>query len=379
VQTIWDEGFLWTAESDKHSEPYYIYKGLVRLPITADDWPLHEGNLTSTEWVQKFSKLMKSRAYIAFGLHDFVASFNPEEILQAWERILQIAVESRVPLVNFSEAADLYRRASMSKYLSKNNQSDTNKQCLEHNYEKIVTKEMMKLNNNIIAIICYWYEEMPLFIKEIAKRNRYLIIESNKFLDDESIRCFILNKEEILEPKLQWNSVDLIICTSNIEYLFQPDHLADCIKKLGKIGATYIVNFQNTGANIESLDKSMFEMTKHHISPVEIKRWSNQIGRGNLFIIDTNFPDHNENRNSKGDKSSEQIKISGKYLKGCTLIGKVQYIDGIKQNKRLHSLSEVMFHFPSPNLEHYRIILEEKKVFFMRPIKKAVRMFQNLK
>lgn len=380
VKSIWDEGFLWSAESDKHSEPYYIYKDLVRLPITADDWPLYEGKVTPKEWVQKFSKLIESHTYVAFGLHDFVASFDPGEIIKAWERVLQIAVESQALLVTFSEAADLYKRALVSKYpRSKKNKSGTNKPSLGHSFEKTVTKELIKLNNNVIAFICHGHEEIPFYIKEIAKENRHTIIKSNNIFDDESYCCFILSKEEILNSKLKLNSADLIICDNTMEYQYRSNHLTDCIKKLGKIGATYIAAFQNTEVNIDSLDETIPEITKRHLSLEQIKRWSNQIGPANLFIVDDEIPDNNENKNSSEDKFSEQINIPGKYIKGCILIGKVQYINGIQQKKRLHSLSDVTFRFPSPNLENFRIILEGKKIFFLKPIKKAVKMIQNLK
>ena len=91
LKTLWEKGFLWNAEGDTHKEPYFIYKGLVRLSIAGDDWPLYTGGLNIDEWVQQFSKLLKSRPYFAFGSHDYVASFAPKERLKAWERILQIS------------------------------------------------------------------------------------------------------------------------------------------------------------------------------------------------------------------------------------------------------------------------------------------------
>jgi len=51
LKTLWEKGFLWTAEGDIHKEPYFIYQGLVRLPIAGDDWSLHMGRLSVDEWV----------------------------------------------------------------------------------------------------------------------------------------------------------------------------------------------------------------------------------------------------------------------------------------------------------------------------------------
>jgi len=112
VKTLWEQGFLWSAEDDRHKEPYFIYEGLVRLPIACDDWPIHTGALSVDQWVQQFPKLLNMRPYFGIGCHDCVVSFNPEERLKAWERILQIAIENQTLLVSFSEAADLFRRAA---------------------------------------------------------------------------------------------------------------------------------------------------------------------------------------------------------------------------------------------------------------------------
>lgn len=115
VKNLWERGFQWSAENDKSKEPYFIYKGLVRLPIGDDDWSLHTGNLTVDEWILQFTKLLKSRTYFGFGSHDYIFSFAPEERLNAYEKILQIATENNALLVTFSQAADMFKRASLSK------------------------------------------------------------------------------------------------------------------------------------------------------------------------------------------------------------------------------------------------------------------------
>ena len=45
LKTLEEKGFIWSAENDRCTEPYYIYKSLVRLPIAGDDWPLHTGTM----------------------------------------------------------------------------------------------------------------------------------------------------------------------------------------------------------------------------------------------------------------------------------------------------------------------------------------------
>ncbi len=115
LRKLREQGFLWSAEGGANKEPYFIYKDLVRLPISGDDWPLQTGAMNIEKWVEQFRGLLEERLYVAFGSHDSVTSFSPEERLRAWEMVLRVAVESKVLCVTFSEAADLYRRAAQEK------------------------------------------------------------------------------------------------------------------------------------------------------------------------------------------------------------------------------------------------------------------------
>jgi peptidoglycan/xylan/chitin deacetylase (PgdA/CDA1 family) len=349
VQTIWDEGFLWSAESDKHSEPYFIYKGLVRLPITADDWPLYEGKVTATEWVRKFSKIIKSRQYIAFGLHDFVASYDPIEIINAWESILKIAVESGEIIVTFSEAAELYRRASFSKYISSNyNKIKICESYLTLNFKRLIKNEIEKLYRPVVAIISNRHEEIPLSLREIVQETCYLVNEDKE------------------DSKLPVNSVDLIICLNLSDYQFWPDQVIENIKKIAKCGATYIVNFTQESVTSYQIENPV--MIKRYFSYADIKRWANQLGPDNL-IVDSIEPDDNY----KIVDSENQKYIQDKEM-NCIIVGKVQDINFIPKNKKL-SISANTFHFPNPSLENYRILFEEKKIAYLKPFKKATKKF----
>ena len=115
LKTLSEKGFLWNAENDNSKEPYFIYRNLIRLPIAADDWPLHTGRLKIDDWIKLFRNLLENKLYFAFGSHDFVTSLAPEERLKAWEKLLQIAIENKALIVNFSEAADLFKRAVIAR------------------------------------------------------------------------------------------------------------------------------------------------------------------------------------------------------------------------------------------------------------------------
>ena len=156
LQSLWANGFLWNAEAEtQRDEPYFVYKGLVRLPIATDDRPLHEGRLSVEHWIQQFAQLLRKRSYFAIGSHDSVASFDPAERLKAWEQLVRMAAENqRVLSVNFSEAADLFRRASLSRHYSLT-AMDWNKSSRvlyrTKRFRELIRIEAKRLNQPVVA------------------------------------------------------------------------------------------------------------------------------------------------------------------------------------------------------------------------------------
>ncbi len=112
LKTLWKQGFTWNAEGDTKTTPYYIYKDIVRLPIATDDWLLHQGKIEVNRWIQNFEELFNTRSYIAFGSHDYIFSFSPEDRLQAWEKIIKIAIEKDAHFASFSQVADIFRQTT---------------------------------------------------------------------------------------------------------------------------------------------------------------------------------------------------------------------------------------------------------------------------
>jgi peptidoglycan/xylan/chitin deacetylase (PgdA/CDA1 family) len=349
VQTLWDEGFYWTAERDQHSEPYYIYKGLIRLPITADDWPLYEGKVTSVEWVQKFNKLVQNRSYVAFGLHDFVATKNPEEILKAWEKILQIAVTKKALIMTFTETADLFRRATNSKNILLNNHiNEINKDTFPKEFDELIKIEISNLSNPKVAFLCYRYEELPDKYREIIEKNNYLVVESGSS-----------SRNDIGNESSRLNSIDLLICTDTIEYTYLPECLAGEIKKMCKIGASLIVKFSHSIDNEFATTENRLGIMNLLYTPAQIIKWSNQIGSGFLVRLD----------NEKLDSQKYSRNKSNHFV----YVGKVQNINSPQQNNRIIPLSRAGFHFPNSSIERYKINLENTGLKLIKPIKEIVR------
>jgi hypothetical protein len=347
VRTIWEKGFLWNAEGDYHTEPYFIYKGLVRLPITGDDYPLYLGEVTTNNWVQNFSRLLNSRTYIAFGLHDYIACIDPEKILQAWEKILQIGIESGALLLNFSEAADLFRRTAISRHFkSENDASKSSKYYITKSFEGIIKKEAEKINNPVIAELFFVNRSLPSSTKEFAKEIHSVPMESIIITDSESI-----------DSNSQKDFADLIISINCIEYLYWPNLLADEIKRIGKIGATFIVTFPSSNRHFSLYNESVPERIRHYFTKDEIKEWSNQIGPGNLnYIYDILTSIKINNGNNDGE--SEQNLNMDKKSANRVLIGTIEskYIPSSK--RRRIPVSDATFHFPNPIYESIRTTLE---------------------
>jgi hypothetical protein len=341
VHAIWENGFLWNAEGDYHSEPYFIYEGLVRLPITGDDWPIYLGEVTADKWIHNFAKILKSRTYIAFGLHDYIASFDPEKILGAWEKILQIGIESGALILNFSETAEYYRRSAVSKYLkSRKGYNNKNKAYFPAPFEALIKKEAELLNDPVMANLYYVNKKIPATISNSIKAIYYIPVDSGIIEDLES-----------KDLKSQKKFADLIICANCIEYQFRPANLLNIIKQIGKIGATYIVIFPLSEDEDFPSNDSVLDRIKHYFSKDEIQDWANQLGPANIICL-------NDNKNNN-----------------WVVIGKIQNQKEIVQERKIISISEIIFLFPNPFFESIRInieVLKGKLIKIIRIIGKKI-------
>ncbi len=288
LKNLWDNGFLWNAEEDEHDEPYFIHKGLVRLPIAADDWTLHTGELDSEAWVGQFSDLLKTRRYFAFGSHDCIASFAPDERLDAWERVLQTAVESDCLTVNFSEAADLFRRAKLSQYYSataKNWNCDTKSLYRTRRFQEIIRDEVEKLNMPVVADLGSGGGVLSLPLQDIAEKI-YCVDNAPGMISDLCQNSRVeARMGEVTESNLPDNSVDFVICARVIEYLFWHERLADEIKRICRPGAAYLVTFPALYEDALPQSGPAPDRIRHYFTPVEISEWADLIGPGELIGV----------------------------------------------------------------------------------------------
>ena len=332
LKSLYKKGFLWNAEVDAHKEPYFIYKGLVRLPIAGDDWPLHKGQLNINKWIQQFSGLLKTRHYFGFGSHDSVTSFATEERLKAWERILQIAVENKALLVTFSEAADLFRRASVSRFYSntaKNWNAGAKSIDLTKNLQKRIRAEAEKLNQPVVADLGSGGGLLSSPLKDIAKKVYCVDNAPGMVANVNSEDCVHARFGEVTDSNLPDNSIDLVICSRIVEYLLFPDNLADEIKRIGKLGATYFITFPVLHGNIPSHGGSPPRRIRHYFTSDEIEEWAKQIGSGQL------------------------IRDNDDWI----YVGKIEKEFDQDRQKRTVPMSAFKFQFPSPHYDRIKTYL----------------------
>jgi|GEM_PF-6174024 len=288
LKNLWNSGFLWNAEADEREEPYFIHKGLVRLPIAADDWTLHTGEIDSEAWVGQFSDLLKTRHYLAFGAHDCIASFDPKERLDAWERILQTAAERDCLMVNFSEAADLFRRAKLSQYYSaaaKNWNYDTKSLYRTRRFQEIIRFEAEKLDLPVVADLGSGGGVLSLPLQDIAEKI-YCVDNAPKMISDLGKSSRVEARVgEVTESNLPDNSIDFVICARVIEYLFWHERLSDEIKRICRPGATYLVTFPALCEKVPPQSGPAPDRIRHYFTPAEIQEWADRIGPGKLIGV----------------------------------------------------------------------------------------------
>lgn len=374
LRTLWEKGFLWNAESDTHKVPYFIYKGLVRLPIATDDWPVYERSLTFDEWIREFSNLLKNRPYFAIGSHDCTTSFTPEEALKAWERVLQIAIENKALVVTFSEAADLFRRAMLSRYCSisfKNWNQDT-KTRIKH-LQEMIRAEARKLNQPVIAALGSVGGMLSSPLKEIAKKIYRIDNTPGIVADLDSDNCIQTCLGEVTDSNLSDSLVDLVICAGVIEYLFWPNRLADEIKRIGKIGATYFITFPGSRVTPHSQEASPPDRIRHYFTPDEIQDWAKQIGPGRLIDVQyqTSIP---HNTKTEQCYSATQKNPS---LDPCpttwVYIGTIRKKLTRKDYRKTIPVSAFDFSSPIQKYDHLKLSLRSFAPAFPKPIRRLLK------
>jgi peptidoglycan/xylan/chitin deacetylase (PgdA/CDA1 family) len=380
LERLWEKGFLWNAELDRHNEPYFIYGGLVRLPIGTDDWLLSTEAINTGEWIQQFYKLLEKRTYFALGTHDFVVSFAPEERLNALEQIFRIAIENKALLVNFSEAADLFRRAALSRYYSASakmwNRS-TKPLYRTKRFQELLKDETLKLARPVIADLGSGGAVLSSPLKDYATRI-YCVDNAPGMVNDiDTNNCIEALSGDVTDTNLPDSSIDLVICGRIIEYLFWPDSLADEIKRIGKIGATFFVTFPAFRINSYVNKGAPPDRIRHYFTPDEIKQWASQIGPGHLIGIQYEGSEPDTPEKEHQYRELEKNPPSNAYPTNWVYIVTIQKKDIKRSHKRTIPISAIDFNFSEGKDNLIKRYLINIGKYFPEPIRQLGNQILN--
>jgi len=353
LESLWRNGFLWSAESDLHSEPYFIHGGLVRLPIAIDDWPLHTGSLTVHEWVQQFSYLTKSRRYFAIGIHDCYTSLAPEERLRAWEGVLRLAIETKTLLVTFSQAADLYRRAMLSQFYTENAQGWSNRYSSLYRtkrFREMVMEVTEKMNDPVIADLGSGGDPLSYCLRNMAKKIYCVDNAPGMIREVESKEFAQPVLHDVTASGLPSDSIDFVICSRIVEYLFDPKDFADEIKRIGKVGATYFVTFPALSEDCSakrSHERDRYltpeSRVRHYFSKDEVRGWADQIGPGYFIGIQYEEPEPDGPETEQRYRSLERAQPSGRSPITWVALGTIQN-KSLRKGRKAIPLGAFEFH-----------------------------------
>ncbi|OGZ03095.1 MAG: hypothetical protein A2390_02635, partial [Candidatus Liptonbacteria bacterium RIFOXYB1_FULL_36_10] len=382
LSQLFERGFLWSAESDIAKEPYFIYKGLVRMPIALDDWPIYMGKLNIDKWLSFFSKILDERRYIAVGFHDSVASFDLEKMLGVYEAAIKEVKKKGAFFLSFSEGADLFRRAAVEKYYNKAAKEwnkDTQRLYRTKRFREIIKEEAQKIERPIIVDLGSAGGILTSPLKKIASKI-YLV-------DNASGMVSGIDSDGILEPKvgdattsgLPDKSVDVVVAARIVEYLFNPDDLAFEIRRIAKPGAVFIVTFPvlREGKK-ETNEGNPPNRVRHYFSLEEVKRWAEKIGPGRLFGVQykkmepVNIEEEEQYRKMEENPDSGTIPIN------WVFVGKVgEGGEGLCLSRRKLPLSLANFVLPSEWIAGLKSKISVFKKYIPKPVKNLLRPVVN--
>ncbi len=326
LEAFWQNGYLWNADVDEQIEPYFIYKGLVRLPIAYDDSVVEKGKVNLEKWVQKFSFFLESRKYFGYGLNDYV--FNLQKYLETYESVIKLALKHNVFVATFSQAADLFRRSNLVHYYSLTGNGWNKRTRVLYRttrFQELIRNEVVKLKAPIIVDLGSGGGVLSTFLKDIAAKI-YCIDNAPGMINDIQTDLIVQSiLGEVTATSLPDNSADFIICARIIEYMYYPELTANEIKRIGKLGAKFFVTFpayKNDGPSNKG-EVVPDKIRKHHTRE-EVLAWANQIGPGKLIGIQYDEAEPQNINDEKRYREIEQEQPSTQNPTNWVFIGTVE-------------------------------------------------------
>lgn len=372
VQHLWEKGFLWNAEGDLRHEPYFIYKGLVRLPIATDDWPLHRSEVTVEEYLHRFAKLLRRRPYVALGFHDSATSFAPPERLKVWEQLLQMASRARTPTVTFSEAADLFRRSAVARFYTRTaNDWNRNTRPLyrTRRFRELIVAEADRLQAPVVADLGSGGGVLSSALT--GRANTIYCVDNAPGMVAEVDDSGGIERRlaEVTDSELPDHSVDFVLCARIVEYLFWPEHLADEIKRIGKIGAMYFVTFPASSGTPPPNEGSPPDRIRRYFTPDDIRRWAAAIGPGRLIGIQYESPEPSDAETERRYRRLEAHPPPDARPTNWVYIGTVERNTGRHPRRPTLPISAAGFRFPGERSDQVTALLRPLVGWLPAPVR----------
>ncbi len=377
LEALCDHGFLWSAENEPHrKEPYFVHRGLVRLPILTDDWPNFTGRRTAADWVSEFRRAISDRPYVAIGMHDCVAAENPDEWLRTWEELLQVAAGQGALMLTFSESADLYRRGAVAKhYDATTGEWNRHSKTLYRSkrFQEIIREEASKLDMPVVADLASAGGVQSYGLVDVAKRifcvdNSPGMVASIKDVDRIEGRV-----GDLVATTLDDHSIDLVFCVNAIEYLFDASDLAIEIKRIARPGATCIVAFPALGGCPERPPISPPDRIQHYFSRDEAVQFGNLVGHGEVFGVQYDPREPASHEQEEAWRSAELAAESDDVPMFWVFVGQVDERSVPGPRRRFISLDDCPFQFRSQRFEGMKSAFRSAKKRVPAPVKRAAK------
>jgi hypothetical protein len=175
---------------------------------------------------------------------------------------------------------------------------------------------------------------------------------------------------DVTDCGLPDNLVDFVVATRIVEYLFWPNHLANEIKRIGKLGGKYLLSFPAARKSSVFVGHTPPDLIRRYFTTQEIDSWTRQIGSGQLIGI---FKDEEA-------EAGAQVEPTNFEVHNWIFIGTIEDKNPASSALRMRvvALSEFAFELRDKERDAY---VKSFGKYIPAPVRKVVRKlpyFKNL-
>jgi SAM-dependent methyltransferase len=330
-------GLRWSAEPDEAREPYFVRRGLVRLPIAAG--------------VDGFEAALETRRYFGWRSHEDILSPGADASLGAYARLIELARARRVLPVTFAQAADLYRRAALAALYDRTaaawNQR-TRVLYRTRRFEEIIRDETIRLDRPSVVDLGSGGGALTATLSDIASVI-YCVDNSAGMLEQlpaaDVVRPIL---GEVTHSTLPDGAADLIVCARVLEYVYDPAFVADEIRRIGKKGATVIATFPALGDEAPANDPRVDALLRKAFTREDVAAWGRLVGAGNVFPVQYDAREPSGPAEEAAYRELERIRPPDRIPTNWVFVGRVAGPRIAAAGYRLQPISPRQFSFARP-------------------------------